>query len=71
MGDSDKQKRLAMFIMMMSIFTILTFGLMYNYWKKSHQWRHKEHSHEMKFMDSDISMHAVLVKGLDTSVPAA
>jgi Late exocytosis, associated with Golgi transport len=31
MGESDKDKRLAMFILMMFIFTLLTFILMYNY----------------------------------------
>ena len=70
MGDSDKEKKLAMFILMMTIFTILTFCLMYYYWKKSHQWRHKEHSHDMKFMDSDIAMHAIMVKGLNGGIPA-
>jgi hypothetical protein len=69
MGDSDSNKRLIMFILMMSIFTFLTFTLMYKYWKKSHYWRHKEHSHDMKFMDSDISMHAILIKGLDRKIP--
>jgi hypothetical protein len=41
MGDSDRDKRLALFILMMTLFSTLTFGLMYYYWKKSYHWRHK------------------------------
>jgi hypothetical protein len=66
MGESDKDKQVPMFVLMMFLFTILTFGLMYFYWKKSYQWRNKQHSHDMKFTDVDISMHAIMVKNLNT-----
>lgn len=69
MGDSDREKRILMFVLMMLLFTTLTFWLMYRYWKKGYQWRHKQHSHDMKFMDSDIAMHAVLVENLNKKVP--
>ena len=36
MGDSDRDKRIALFVLMIFLFTVLTFGLMYNYWKKSY-----------------------------------
>ena len=70
MGDSDRERRILMFILMMILFTCLTFGLMYRYWKKSYQWRHKQHSHDMKFMDSDIAIHAILIENLNKRLPA-
>lgn len=69
MGDSDRDKRILMFVLMMLLFTCLTFVLMYRYWKKSYQWRHKQHSHDMKFMDSDIAMHAFLIENLNKKLP--
>jgi hypothetical protein len=69
MGDSDRDKRILMFVLMMLLFTCLTFVLMYRYWKKSYQWRHKQHSHDMKFMDSDIAMHAILIENLNKKLP--
>jgi hypothetical protein len=68
LGESDGKLRTAVFIMMMVFFTILTFALMYFYWKKSYEWRNKQHSHDMKFLDSDISMHAIMIKNLRTKI---
>ena len=42
---------------------------MYNYWLKSNQWRNNGHSHDKKFQDQDISLHTVMLKGLDKSIP--
>jgi len=71
MGESDRGKRLSVFILMMTILTALTFCLMYFYWKKSYLWRHRQHSHDMKFLDNDIAMHAIMVENLNKLVPAA
>ena len=42
---------------------------MYNYWTKSNKWRNKQHSHDKKFLDQDISLHTVMVTGLDKRMP--
>ena len=68
LGESDGKLRTAIFVMMMVFFTLLTFVLMYFYWKKSYEWRNKQHSHDMKFLDSDISMHAIMIKNLRTTL---
>ena len=59
------------FVVMILCYTFLMFALMYTYWKKAYSWRHKEHSHHAKFIDSDIAMHSVMVSNLDKTIPAA
>jgi Kef-type K+ transport system membrane component KefB len=38
-------KQVAVFVLMMAIYTIGAFSLMYFYWKKSMEWRYRKHSH--------------------------
>lgn len=54
---------------MQFFYTLFAFYLMYNYWLKSNQWRNNGHSHDKKFQDQDISLHTVMLKGLDKSIP--
>ncbi len=46
---NDVSKVTSVFVVIIISYTVLTFVLMYNYWKKSYAWRHKEHSHTTKF----------------------
>jgi hypothetical protein len=54
---------------MQFFYTLFAFYLMYNYWTKSNKWRNKGHSHDKKFVDQDISLHTVMVMGLEKRIP--
>ena len=47
------------------LYTTGAFTLMYFYWRKSMTWRYKEHKHSEPFYENDLSLHTVLVQGLD------
>jgi Late exocytosis, associated with Golgi transport len=67
----DDSKVAIVFTFNMFFYTLMTLYLMKTYWYKSYNWRHKEHSHTIKFLDYDISMHSIMIKNIDSSVPAA
>ena len=67
--SKEESKVTAVFVLVMLFYSSFALFLMYNYWSKSNEWRNKEHSHDMKFLDQDISLHTVLVKGLDKTIP--
>ena len=46
---NDKYKVNIIYGLLFILYTFFTFVFMYTYWKKSYQWRHKEHSHTAKF----------------------
>jgi hypothetical protein len=46
-------KQVAVFVLMMSIYTLGAFCLMYFYWKKSMEWRYRKHSHQDAFLDGE------------------
>ena len=66
--QNDYPRITAIFVLLIAFYTLMTFVLMHFYWKKSQSWRHREHSHNIKFLDNDIAMHAVMVSKLDKKV---
>lgn len=65
----EELRVIVVFTVMIVVYTFMAFWFMRNYWRKSIAWRHKEHSHKTKFMDSDIAMHSIMVTGIDQSIP--
>ena len=68
---NDIDRVTAVFVLILVCYTALTFLFMHRYWLKAYSWRHKEHSHTTKFLDYDISLHAIMVTGLDRRVPTS
>ena len=59
-----KEKVMAIYVLMTSIYVLCVFGFMYFYWKRSVEWRYKKHSHKDKFMDHDIALHSIMITNL-------